>query len=192
MNTFNRLFVTVAALAMIAGGVLVLLVVSETVSPRFLPGNTFSPQFTSMAAHTGADLWEDVGIAIGLIVVGALLLALEVRQLVRSSTPGMVLLSSSEEGVVRLSLDSIAELARRTGSGSRGVRNMRCYVRVTSAGLSIRCMVGLRMGANVPEASAEIQKNVREVVERLTSLTVRDVPVRARYLRGGDQPLLAR
>ena len=48
------------------------------------------------------------------------------------------------------------------------------------------------MGADVPEVTADIQHDIREVVERLTSLDVIDVPIRARYQGDRDQPVLTR
>ena len=110
----------------------------------------------------------------------------------RTAAPGMVLVSSESNGSVRMSVDSIVQLAQRTAQSNREVRSMRCRVRVTAAGLVIECVAGLRMGADVPEVTAEIQQDVREVVERLTSLQVIDVPVRARYQGDRDQPVLTR
>ena len=48
------------------------------------------------------------------------------------------------------------------------------------------------MGSDVPAVTADIQRDISEVVERLTSLTVIDVPVRARYQGDRDQPVLTR
>lgn len=192
MSIFNGILVTVGSLAAMAAGALILLVVTATVAPQDFPGALLRPQLDAMAAHTGGALWRDVGIAAGLIAAGLLVLYLEVRQLTRAATPGMVLVSSGADGVVRLSLASVTELAKRTGAASQDVRNIRCRVRVTSAGLIIHCALGLRMGADVPAVSSDVQQNVREVVERLTSLTVSDVPVRARYLRDRAEAVLAR
>ena len=192
MNAFNGLLVTVVSVAGIVVGVFILLIITETVSPQALPGEVFSQPLATMAAQTGGAMWGDVGIGAGLIAAGLLVLVLEARQLTRGVVSGMVMVSSETDGLVRLSLDSITELAKRTGAGNRDVRNIRCHVQVTSGGLSIRCEVGLRMGADVPETSSDVQKNIREIVERLTSLPVRDVPVRARYLGDRDQPLLVR
>ncbi len=188
MNAFNGLLAAVISLAAIAAGVLILLIVTDTVSPQHFPGD-FPAR---IAAHTGGALWRDVGVAVGLIAAGLLVLVLEARQLTRTVTPGMVLLSSEPDGVVRLSLDSITELAKRTGSAIRDVHNVHCHVLVTPGGLSIHCVVGLRMGADVPAVTSDVQKNIREVVERLTSLPVRDVAVRARYMSNQDQSVLVR
>lgn len=192
MNAFNGFLATVVSLSSIAAGGLILLIVTETVSPQIVPGVVFRQQLAGMVEHTGALLWRDVGIAVGLIIVGLFVLLLEFRSLTRTATPGMILVRSEPEGVVRMSLDSIAELAKRTGLANRDVNSIRCYVRTRPGGLSIRCVVGLRMGADVPAVSAEVQQNIREAIERLTSLTVSDVPVRARYQGDRDQTLRVR
>ena len=192
MNLLNGFLVTIGALASIVVGVLILLLVTETVTAESLPSAALREQFAGVAEHTGAVLWRDVGIAIGFIAVGLIVLALEARMLTRGGAGGMVLVSSGPEGVVRISIDSIAQLAQRTARGNRDVRNIRCNVRAAPGGLTIRCVAGLRMGADVPEVSSDVQLNIREVVERLTGLPVTDVPIRVRYEGDRDQPVLTR
>lgn len=192
MNLLNGLLVTIGALASIAIGALVLLMVTETIPADTLPNAALSQQFAGMVEHSGAALWRDVGIAIGFIAVGLIVLALEARMLTRGGAAGMALVSSGPDGTVRVSVESIAQLAQRTARGNRDVRNVRCNVQVAPGGLAIRCVVGLRMGADVPEVSSDVQQNIREVVERLIGLPVADVPIRARYAGDRDQPVLTR
>lgn len=192
MNFFNGLLVTLGALASIAVGVLMLLVVTDTLAPQTIPVLPLRQQLAAMAQDAGGAWWRDVGIAAGFIAVGLVILALETRMLSRTAAPGMVLISSESNGAVRMSIDSIVQLAQRTAQGNREVRSVRCRVRVTPAGLVIQCSAGLRMGADVPEVTADIQHDIREVVERLTSLDVIDVPIRARYQGDRDQPVLTR
>lgn len=192
MNFVNGLLVTLSALASIAVGVLILLIVTGTLSPQSIPQTVLSQEFNNMAEHAGGLWWRDVGIGIGLVLVGLIILVLETRIIARTSSSGMVLLSSDLSGTVRMSIDSIAQLAQRTAQGNRDVRSVRCRVNVTPGGLVINCVAGLRMGADVPAVTAEMQQNIREVVERLTSLSVIDVPVRARYQGNRDQPVLTR
>ena len=192
MNLFNGLLVTIGALASLAVGVLILLVVTETIPLETLPNTALRQQFVGMADHSGGALWRDVGIAIGFIAVGLIVLALEARMLTRGGAAGMVLVSAGPEGVVRMSIDSIAQLAQRTARGNRDVRNIRCTVRAAPGGLTIRCVAGLRMGSDVSEVSSDVQQNIREVVERLTGLPVTDVPIRVRYEGDRDQPVLTR
>ena len=192
MNLFNGLLVTIGALASIAVGVLILLLVTETIPAETLPSAALRQQFAGMAEHSGAALWQDVGIAIGFVAIGLIVLALEARMLTRGGAAGMVLVSSGPEGVVRMSIDSIAQLAQRTARGNRDVRNVRCKVQAAPGGLTIRCVAGIRMGADVPEVSSNVQLNIREVVERLTGLPVTDISIRLRYEGDRDQPVLTR
>ncbi len=192
MNAFNGLLVALGALASVVVGVLMLLVITDALAPQAVPISPLRQQLTLITQDTGGAWWRDVGIAVGFIAVGLVLLALEMRMLTRTAAPGMVLVSSEPNGAVRMSIDSIVQLAQRTARANREVRNVRCSVRVTPAGLVIQCSVGLRMGADVPEVTADIQHDIREVVERLTSLTVIDVPIRARYQGDRDQPVLTR
>ena len=192
MNAVNRLLVTLGALASIAVGVLILLVATQTLAADVVPVPILQQQLAGLTGDTGAALWRDAGIGIGFIVVGLIILALEARSLTRAASPGMVLVSSESDGVVRMSIDSIAQLAKRTAEGNRDVRSFRCRVRVSPCGLAIHCVAGLRMGADVVAVTNDIQNNIREVVERLTGLQVVDVPVRARYQGDRDQPVLTR
>lgn len=192
MNFFNGLLVTLGALASIAVGVLMLLVVTDTLDTQTIPVPPLRQQLEAMAEDAGGAWWRDVGVAVGFIVVGLTIVGLETRKLNRTAARGMVLISSESNGAVRMSIDSIVQLAQRTARANREVRSVRCGVRVTPAGLVIECVISLRMGSDVPETTADIQHDVREVVERLTSLTVIDVPVRARYQGDRDQPVLTR
>ena len=192
MNAFNGLLVTLGALASIAVGVLILLVVTETLSPQTVPIPVLQQQLAGMTEDAGGGWWRDVGIAAAFIVVGLLVLLLEARTVTRKDAGGMVLVSSDSKGTVRLSVESIAQLAQRTARSNREVRSVRCRVQVDPSGLTINCIAGLRMGSDVPAVTSDIQHDVREVVERLTGLNVIDVPVRARYQGDRDQPVLTR
>lgn len=192
MNAFNGLLVTLGALASIAVGVLILLVVTESLSPQAVPVPVLQQQLVGMTQDAGAAWWRDVGIAAAFVVVGLLILAFETRFLRRTAAPGMVLLSDDSNGAVRLAVESISQLARRTAESNREVRSVRCRVQVAPAGLTITCVAGLRMGSDVPAVTSDLQHDIREVVERLTGLNVIDVPVRARYRGDRDQPILTR
>jgi hypothetical protein len=192
MHVVNALLVALGALASIAVGVLILLVVTETLSPQAVPVPVLQQQLLSMTEHAGGAWWRDVGIAVGFIVVGLLVLAFEARSLTRTASPGMVLISSDANGTVRLAVDSIAQLAQRTAQSNREIRSVRCRIRVAPGGLTINCVAGLRMGSDVPAVTSDLQRDIREVVERLTGLSIIDVPVRTRYQGDRDQPVLTR
>ncbi len=192
MNAFNGLLVTLGALASIAVGVLILLVITETLSAQAVPIPVLQQQLAGLVEDTSGAWWRDAGIAAAFIVVGLLVLLMEARTITRTAAAGMVLVSSDANGTVRLSVESIAQLAQRTARSNREIRSVRCRVQVASSGLTINCIAGLRMGSDVPAVTSDIQHDIREVVERLTGLNVIDVPVRARYQGDRDQPVLTR
>ncbi len=193
MNIVNRLVVSLGALVFVAAGVYILLLISGTLLPGDINGEFFVPQIERIAADTGADLWADVGIAIGFIAVGAVVLLIQLATLGRRGREGRtVLLRDDEQGYVRISVESIRELAERTTYGVRSVLDARCSVKVTPGGLRMGCHLTLRMATDLPDATANVQTAVRDVVERLTGLKVIDVSVTARYGRHRDEPVLAR
>ena len=190
MNAINRLIVSLGALVLISAGVYILLLISGTLGPGQINGEYFVPQIERIAADTGADLWADVGIAIGFLAAGAAVLFLQLAS--RGRGGRTVLLSDDERGYVRISVQSIRELTERTSYGVRSVVDARCSVKVSPGGLRLGCDLTLRMATDLPEATANVQVAIREVVERLTGLKVIDVSVTARYGRHRDEPVLAR
>ena len=215
MNSINRFLVSLVATVLILAGVYVLLLASGTVDPGTLDGELLIPLTEGIVADTGADLWVDletaislvavgiaadmgadlwvdVGIAISLIAVGMVLLIVQLGFAGDRRSAATVLLRDDEEGRVRISVESIRQLTERTSYGVRSVRGAKGSVRVTPGGLRLGCDLTLHMAADLPAATAEVQRAVREVVERLTGLKVIDVSVRARYGRERDEPVLAK
>ena len=199
MNFVNRFIVSLGALFLVAAGVYILLLVSDTLGPEDVPlgpGDIKEQYLVThverIASDTGADFWADVGIALGFIAVGAAILILQFASLGRGRDGRMVLLRDDENGYVHVSVQSIRELTERTARGVRRVLDAKCSVKVTPGGLRFKCNLTLRMATELPAATANVQAAVHEVVERLTGLKVIDVSVTARYGRHRDEPLLAR
>lgn len=192
MNFINRFLVLVGAIAVGLIGVYGLLLVSGAVDPEYLDLHKYFPQTETIAAHRGITLWIDVGISVALVILGSVLLAAQFAFIKRRSPSATVLLRDDEEGRVRISVESIRELAERTTFGVRSVRAAKSSVRIKSGGLRLACDVTLHMAADLPAVTAQIQDNVHEVVERLTGLNVIDVSIRARYGKERDEPVLAK
>jgi hypothetical protein len=189
MNVFNRVVVSLIALALLAGGVVMLLTITGALGPEQVLRGPLSDQLTSIAATEGASWWTNIGIAIGLVVVGLVLLWLElIRPL--TSRPKMVLLSHEAEGSAFIALNSIRDLAERTMQQHPNVRQAQCRIRQTSRGLRVGSTVMLDTGSDVPRISAEIRNSVKEELERLVGLPVTDVAVRVRYSGAGQRPVL--
>ena len=192
MNLLNGLLVSLVSLVLIAAGILMVLIASEAVSPTVIPGGAFDAELIDIAIATGSGLWAYVGAAIVLIAAGTLVLVLEFLHAARAAAPGVVLLRSEEEGVVRISLDSVRQLVEQTCQSNRQVRRTVCGVQMTEEGLQIQLSVGLQLGAEVPSESSAIQQEVKDVVERLIGLPVADISIRAHYVKGREQSVLVR
>lgn len=192
MNFLNGFLVTVGSLVLVAAGIMMVLIVGGAVSPTVIPGGAFDSELASIAAATGSGLWAYLGAGIVLIAIGVLVLLIEFLHAARNAAPGMVLLRSEADGVVRISLDSVKQLAEQTCQSNRQVRRTNCGVRMTEEGLQMQLRVGLQLGAEVPAESSAIQKEVKEVVERLIGLPVADVSIRAHYMKGREQSVLVR
>ena len=189
MNVFNRVVVSLIALALLAGGVVMLLTITGALGPGQVLRGSLSDQLTSIAATEGASWWTNIGIAIGLVVVGLVLLWLElIRPL--TAKPKMVLLSHEAEGSASIALHSIRELAERTVQQHLNVRQAHCRIRQTSRGLRVRSTVMLDTSSDVPRISTEIRNSVKEELERLIGLPVSDVAVRVHYSGASQRPVL--
>ncbi len=185
MNVVNRCIIFILALLVLLSGVLVLLVAAGAVDP----GDLLLP-LENVAKAKGADLAAANGIAVAMVFMGLLLLIFVLRPI--AARPRLVLVSAGEEGVVQIALDSVREMAERTGGGNRSVKGLKCRVRVTSGGLRILCLADLNMGSDLPKVSSELQESIKDVVERLIGLAVVDVGVKAKYRGDGDLSLIAR
>jgi hypothetical protein len=189
MNVFNRVVVSLIALALLAGGVVILLTITGALGPGQVLRGPLSDQLASIAATEGASWWTNMGVAIGLVVVGLVLLWLELIWPL-TAKPKMVLLSHEAEGSAFIALNSIRELAERTVQQHTNVRHARCRIRQTSSGLRVGSTVILNPGSDVPRISAEIRNSVKEELERLVGLPVTDVAVRVHYSGAAQRPLL--
>ena len=167
-------------------GCVVLLVAAGAIDP----GDLLLPQFENVAKAKGAALAATNGVAVPMVFTGLLLLILLLRPIV--ARPRLVLVSAGEGGVVQIALDSVRQMAERTGGGNRSVKGLRCRVRVSSGGLRILCLADLNMGSDLPKVSSELQESIKDVVERLIGLAVVDVRVKAKYRGDGDLSLIAR
>jgi uncharacterized alkaline shock family protein YloU len=97
---------------------------------------------------------------------------------IRSATPSVPSIDQRTEfGDVRISLDTIENLALKAASRSRGVRDLKARIQVDNAGLSIelRCIVDGE--ASIPATTEEIQSNVKAHIEDITGIPVATVSV---------------
>lgn len=103
------------------------------------------------------------------------------------STP-TVTLSRDLTGTIQMETQSISSLARGIALQGQDVTAVRCRVKGSDAGVSIEILATLHMGSNARAATAAMQQDIREVVERTTGLKVQNVKVRVRYNKRSGKP----
>lgn len=176
MTIFNRMVVILAAMILLAGSIITLLVATGATGPTSY--GWFSFILDKAATATGANLALTiiVSIIIGLISLIVLILELSIP---RQPTP--LLINSSAEGVITINRESICILAERTASTVSNVRDVHCAIGEKVGGMVISCQAVVSLAGNVPEITAELQKAVKTEVEKLTGLPVAQIDVKTRY-----------
>jgi hypothetical protein len=182
VTIFNRVVVLVVALLILVGAVITSLVAAGASTPDILP--FFEAQLQSVADVTGGTA---VSIIVISILVALAMLAILIMEFNFLREPRPLLVSSTEEGIVTIDLNSICVLAEKTASLVHNVQHVKCYTKETSGGLLISCRPLVLLGTNVVEVGAELQSSIKESIEELTGLSVANVDIKIKY-----QPVEAR
>ncbi|MBC8080747.1 MAG: alkaline shock response membrane anchor protein AmaP [Gorillibacterium sp.] len=128
-----------------------------------------------------SDIYMDTNTAAMFIAICCLVLIVAGRMFyisVRSASPNVPSIDQrTEYGDVRISLETIENLALKSAARSRGVRDLKARIQVDNAGLNIelRCIVDGE--TSIPTFSEEIQSNVKAHIEEITGIPVAQVSV---------------
>ncbi|MDY7018569.1 MAG: alkaline shock response membrane anchor protein AmaP [Chloroflexota bacterium] len=174
MAIFNRVVVVIVGLTILAGAIVVLLVATGVGTADVLLYGWFEPQLNHVLGSIEISIAISIAVILGMIAM----LVFEFRPLQK---PPPLLISSTEEGIVIIDADSICMLAESTAAVIHSVRDVRCRVRESTGGLVISCRALVILGSNVVEIGAEIQRKIKEAIERLIELPVVQVNVKVRY-----------
>ncbi|MDQ6421047.1 alkaline shock response membrane anchor protein AmaP [Paenibacillus sp. LHD-117] len=121
------------------------------------------------------------GVQIGTGIAGVVLLLLSFRFFILSLHRGSMSAQSidqrTEYGDIRISIETIENLALKTGSKQRGVKELRARVRASDAGLEIVLRAVIDGESSIPALTEEIQRAVKEHVEEITGIPVMNVAV---------------
>ena len=142
------------------------------------------PELRSLAGMGLTEKGATVLAALAVIGITGLLIVMELsRRENRGSGPSLTV-SDSERGTTTVDSESVRKLAEAAAAADGQVNRVRCRVRAKRPGapqgpdrLVIICRPHLRMGASLEGARDNIQKAVRETVERSTGLAVDKVHI---------------
>ena len=181
MDILNRFIIVVAAIVVIAGAIMTVLVASEAADPDFLFSGWFDSQFQEAADSSGGEVAAIITTCIAIALATAVLLIYEIIPMRR---PVKYLIGSSEQGISTIDRDSIRELVESTAMSFQNVRDVRCKVVKSTGGLIISCRSQLSLGTNLSEITSELQSKIKNTVEELTGLTVLQINVKSKYESG--------
>ncbi|WP_138753409.1 alkaline shock response membrane anchor protein AmaP [Paenibacillus sinopodophylli] len=127
------------------------------------------------------ELYRLDSLKITLIVTGIILFILSLRFFIVSLHRGSASAPSIDQrtdfGDIRISLETIENLALKAASRQRGVKDLRARIRATDAGLDIVIRAVVDGESSIPVLTEEIQRTVKEHVEDIAGIPVMNVAV---------------
>ncbi|WEK55600.1 MAG: alkaline shock response membrane anchor protein AmaP [Candidatus Cohnella colombiensis] len=115
------------------------------------------------------------------IIVASIILLISVRFFVVSISRGgnhaPSINQRTEHGDIRISVETVENLALKAASRTRGVKDLKARVRVAESGLQIMIRAFVDGESSIPTLSEEMQRTVSEQVEEFTGIPVSEVSV---------------
>lgn len=126
-------------------------------------------------------VYTETGPAILFISSGVILLAIGVRLLyisIRSSQDSSSSIDQRNEwGDIRISIETVENLALKSANRIRGVKDLRTRVRVGDAGIEVMIRTLVDGESSIPGLTEEMQEAVKHHVEGITGIPVASVSV---------------
>ena len=133
------------------------------------------------SSRTLASIYHEPEVAYAVIGVSILLLLISVRFLYvsvrRSHSQAPSIDQRTEFGDIRISMDTVENLALKAAGRTRGVKDLRARVRVSQAGLEIVIRTVVDGETSIPELTEEMQGAVKSYIEEITGIPVAQVSV---------------
>jgi len=80
-------------------------------------------------------------------------------------------------GDIKISIETVENLALKAASKTRGVKDLRARVRVSNAGLEIMLRTFVDGEDSIPALTEEMQSGVKQYIEEITGIPVAEVSV---------------
>ncbi|AFC29787.1 hypothetical protein PM3016_2917 [Paenibacillus mucilaginosus 3016] len=127
------------------------------------------------------NVYRDLDTAVIFIASAVVLALLALRFLYlsvrRSKGTAPSIDQRTEFGDIRISMDTVENLALKAAGRSRGVKDLRARVKVSQAGLEIVVRAIVDGESSIPNMTEEMQSNVKRHIEEITGIPVAFVSV---------------
>lgn len=126
-------------------------------------------------------LFNDLDMAILFIIITSLFALISIRLLYvslrRAKTAVPSIDQRTEFGDIRISIETVENLALKAAGRSRGVRDLRARVQISQSGLEVIIRSVVDGDQSIPVLTEEMQSNVKQYVEEITGIPVASVSV---------------
>ncbi|WP_040951341.1 alkaline shock response membrane anchor protein AmaP [Gorillibacterium massiliense] len=116
-----------------------------------------------------------IAVCIVLLIIAFRLLFIAIRPSSNSNVPSID--QRTEFGDIKISVDTIENLALKAATRSRGVRDLKARVKVSNAGLDIELRTVVDGETSIPTLIEEIQAAVKNHLEDITGIPTASVSV---------------
>ncbi|MBW5446773.1 alkaline shock response membrane anchor protein AmaP [Cohnella sp. CFH 77786] len=169
IRMLDRLLLFLYSIAIGAASVIAIVAASGGFSASFL--HDFVTEFSGGNRSIQGAV---IGAAIVILLVSLRFFIVSVRR-GGASTPSIN--QRTEHGDIRISVETVENLALKAASRTRGVKDLKARVRVTESGLTILIRAFVDGEGSIPALSEEMQRTVSLQIEEATGIPVAEVSV---------------
>jgi uncharacterized alkaline shock family protein YloU len=168
IKMLDRLLLFIYSIAVGTASIIAIIAASRSFPASWLHGSV--TQLTSIPALQGTV----IGIGIVLFLISLRFFVVSIRR-AGSSAPSIN--QRTEHGNIRISVETVENLALKAASRTRGVKDLKARVRVADSGLEIMLRAFIDGEGSIPALSEEMQRTVSQQVEEATGIPVAEVSV---------------
>ncbi|EXX86610.1 hypothetical protein BG53_05800 [Paenibacillus darwinianus] len=115
-----------------------------------------------------------IGAAVVLVLISLRFLYVALR---RGNASAPSIDQRTDYGDIRISIETVENLALKAASRQRGVKDLRARIRIAESGIDIVLRAVVDGETSIPDLTEDIQKSVKEHVEEITGIPVSGVSV---------------
>ncbi|TFE29896.1 alkaline shock response membrane anchor protein AmaP [Cohnella luojiensis] len=169
IKLLDRLLLFLYSVAIGAASIIAIVAASGGFSVKWL--NEVVSEFTGDSRVVQGSV---IGVAIIVLLISMRFFVLSIR---RDGNSAPSINQRTEHGDIRISVETVENLALKAASRTKGVKDLRARVRVSEAGLGILIRAFVDGEGSIPTLSEEMQRTVSQQIEEATGIPVAEVSV---------------
>ncbi|MBW7473550.1 alkaline shock response membrane anchor protein AmaP [Paenibacillus oenotherae] len=118
--------------------------------------------------------WTVVAVSVVMFLIGLRFFYVSLR---RSNSSAPSIDQRTEFGDIRISIETVENLALKAAGRQRGIKDLRARIRISEAGIDISLRAVADGESSIPVLTEEIQRAVKSHVEEITGIPVATVAV---------------